>query len=223
MLIEIETFLSAEEVGRLLDLVRDGTFEDGRRTAGAELGAAKINEQLRVGGRESQVIGGILLPAMDRNQDFQSFAWPHRVHLPRLSRYRPGMAYGRHIDNPVMGGRDPIRTDLSLTVFLSEPESYDGGELSLDTPFGEKRVKMGAGGAVVYATTLLHQVLPVTHGERIALVTWIQSLVKQAERRGILHDIAKAREALKLESVADEATGRLLKTQTNLLKMWAEV
>jgi PKHD-type hydroxylase len=160
---------------------------------------------------------------MERNQAFQSFAWPRRLHVPRLSRYRVGMEYGAHIDNPIMGGADPIRTDLSMTLFLSDPTTYEGGELILETAFGEQSIKMPAGGAVVYSTAFLHRVAPVSRGERIALVTWIQSLVKSPDQRQILSDIAIARENLKRTGGDPAALTQLLKIQTNLLKMWSEV
>jgi PKHD-type hydroxylase len=223
MLLQIENFLQAEAVAMLLDLVEQGRFEDGRATAGADLQSVKSNEQLRVTEREGRVIQKVLLPAMERNQAFQSFTWPRRLHVPRLSRYRVGMEYGAHIDNPIMGGADPIRTDLSMTLFLSDPTTYDGGELILETAFGEQSVKMPAGGAVVYSTAFLHRGAPVSRGERIALVTWIQSLVKSADQRQILSDIAIARENLKRTGGDPAALTQLLKIQTNLLKMWSEV
>jgi PKHD-type hydroxylase len=223
MMLQIENFLQAEAVAMLLDLVEQGRFEDGRATAGAELQSVKANEQLRITEREGRVIQKVLLPAMERNQAFQSFAWPRRLHVPRLSRYRVGMEYGAHIDNPIMGGADPIRTDLSMTLFLSDPTTYEGGELILETAFGEQSVKMPAGGAVVYSTAFLHRVAPVSRGERIALVTWIQSLVKSPDQRQILSDIAIARENLKRTGGDPAALTQLLKIQTNLLKMWSEV
>jgi PKHD-type hydroxylase len=223
MLLQIENFLQAEAVAMLLDLVEQGRFEDGRATAGADLQSVKSNEQLRVTEREGRVIQKVLLPAMERNQAFQSFTWPRRLHVPRLSRYRVGMEYGAHIDNPIMGGADPIRTDLSMTLFLSDPTTYDGGELILETAFGEQSVKTPAGGAVVYSTAFLHRGAPVSRGERIALVTWIQSLVKSADQRQILSDIAIARENLKRTGGDPAALTQLLKIQTNLLKMWSEV
>jgi len=107
MMLQIEDFLQAEAVAMLLDLVEQGRFEDGRATAGAELQSVKANEQLRITEREGRVIQKVLLPAMERNQAFLSFAWPRRLHVPRLSRYRVGMEYGAHIDNPIMGGAAP--------------------------------------------------------------------------------------------------------------------
>ncbi len=160
---------------------------------------------------------------MQRNETFRFFAWPLRMNTPLISRYVPGMEYGSHLDNPIMFHRnnEPLRTDLSITVFLSDPESYDGGELSLETQFGEQTVKLSAGDAVVYATTLRHRVTPVTRGTRLAAVAWIQSMVKDHQQRQILFDMFQVRQAIRGTSA--EAAEDLEKCFINLVKMWADV
>ena len=223
MLLTIEKFLADGEVARLLQLAETGEFVDGRGTAGAKLHEVKNNEQLKASEQDARVIQQVVGSAMERSEPFQTFAWPNRVYPPYLSRYSEGMAYGDHIDNPIMGGRDPLRTDLSMTLFLSDPESYDGGELELETTFGTPSVKLKAGDAVVYSTTLRHRVRPVTRGRRIAIVTWIQSLVKGHEQRQVLYDLAKARSGILARLPRGPETELLLQAQTNLLKMWAEV
>lgn len=223
MLLEIHEFLEGSELSALRDVAAQGPFVDGRDTAGLALQDLKVNEQLKPTQEQIRIMNEILQRAMERSRQFHRFAWPHRVSTPLISRYRPGMSYGSHYDNPIMGGRQPLRSDLSITVFLSEAASYEGGELSLETPYGTKTVKLEAGGAVTYSTLLRHQVMPVTRGERLAAVTWIQSLVKDPARRQILGDIAAAREQLRGLAGAEKADDFLHKTHANLLKMWAEV
>lgn len=223
MLLVIESLLNAEETARLAALAETGAFVDGRQTAGAKLHGVKSNEQLKMTEQDARLIQQVLGAAMERNDDFQAFAWPKRIYPPYLSRYREGMEYGPHIDNPIMGGRNPMRSDLSMTLFLSDPASYDGGELEIDTPLGAQEVKLWAGDAVVYSTTLQHRVRPVSRGERIAIVTWIQSLVKSLERRQVLYDLSVARRGIMKQLSRSDETELLLKAQTNLLKMWAEV
>jgi PKHD-type hydroxylase len=223
MLLVIEGFLSRDETARLAELYRTGNFHDGRGTAGVNLQSVKQNEQFKMSEQQARLVREMLSKAMERNEKFQSFAMPKRIHPPLLSRYGEGMEYGSHIDAPIMGGRDPLRSDLSMTLFLSDPGSYDGGELELDTPFGQQRVKLMTGDAVVYSTTLRHSVRPVTRGRRIALVTWIQSHVKSLEKRQILYDLSLARKGLMAQLSRNQETELLLKAQTNLFKMWAEV
>ncbi len=223
MLLTIEKFLTGDEVARLLGLAETGVFVDGRGTAGAKLHDVKHNEQLKMSEPEARAIHQVLGPAMERSEAFQTFAWPKRVQPPYLSRYTAGMEYGDHIDAPILGRRDPLRSDLSMTLFLSDPESYDGGELMLETPFGTPSVKPAAGDAVVYSTTLRHRVTPVTRGQQIAIVTWIQSLVKSLEQRQVLYDLAKARTGIMSRLPRSQETELLLQVHTNLLKMWAEV
>jgi PKHD-type hydroxylase len=133
------------------------------------------------------------------------------------------MEYGGHFDNPILFSRDgePLRSDLSMTVFLSAPEDYDGGELDLDTPFGSRAIKLPAGHAFLYPTTMYHRVAPVIRGTRLAAVTWIQSLVKEPERRQILHDLAQARQAF--QANRPQGGKHLHQAFSNLVKLWSEV
>ena len=233
MLLKIPQLLKAEEVDTLLTLAAQGPFIDGRETAGVLLHDVKHNEQFKATPDQVKMMGGILQQALERDQLLQRFAWPRKVKPPLLSRYAPGMAYGSHYDQPVMGNRDPMRSDMSLTIFLSDPDSYDGGELNLETPFGTHLVKLPPGDGAVYATMMKHQVNPVTRGERLALVTWIQSMIKEPDKRQILFDITSARQALRdakpdtssdAQSEAQETADDLLhKTVANLMRLWAEV
>jgi len=223
MLQRIEQFLNADEVKTLQDLAAHGQFIDGRASAGERVHEVKANEELDRTREQTKLLVEILTPAVQRNETLRFFAWPLRMNTPLISRYVPGMEYGSHLDNPIMFHRnnEPLRTDLSITVFLSDPESYDGGELSLETQFGEQTVKLSAGDAVVYATTLRHRVTPVTRGTRLAAVAWIQSMVKDHQQRQILFDMFQVRQAIRGTSA--EAAEDLEKCFINLVKMWADV
>ncbi|HFD15072.1 MAG TPA: Fe2+-dependent dioxygenase, partial [Rhodospirillales bacterium] len=151
-------------------------------------------------------------------------ALPHRVAVPFYARYRPGMAYGEHVDDPVMGppgGR--YRSDVSITVFLNAPEEYDGGELVIETTYGPRAVKLPAGHAVLYPSSSRHRVAEVTRGERLVAVTWVQSLVRDPARREVLFELDRARRALIEADPAAEPARRVQAAYANLVRMWAEV
>ncbi len=223
MLKYIHGFLEPAAVKTLLSMAETGEMADGHLTTGELLKSAKKNLQLQPTNEQKQQIGAIITKAIERNSDFKNFALPKRVLPPMISRYEPGMEYGSHIDNPIMGGTDHVRTDLSMTVFLSPPDSYDGGELAMETPWGEQEIKLLPGDAVVYATILRHRVKPVTRGARIAILTWMQSFVGDPLKREILHDLDIARRAVMAKDPDSEEYKRLLSASSSLFKMWAEV
>lgn len=223
MILTIPDFLTESEVQSLRDIAAEGKFIDGSTTGGRAGHAIKRNEQLQFTPDHLAVINKLIQAAIQRSAALQVFAWPRRVNTPLISRYGPGMEYGGHIDNPILFSRDgePLRSDVSMTVFLSDPEDYDGGELDLDSPFGPQIVKLPAGHAFAYPTTMYHRVTPVTRGTRLAAVTWIQSLVKEPERRQILFDLAQARQAI--QNNRPGAGKHLHQAFSNLLKLWSEV
>ena len=223
MILPIPNFLKESEVRSLRDIASTGQFVDGSTTGGRAGHAIKRNEQLQFTPDQLAAINKMIQGAIQRSAALQVFAWPRRVNTPLISRYGPGMEYGGHIDNPILFSRDgePLRSDVSMTVFLSDPGDYDGGELDLETPFGPQIVKLPAGHAFAYPTTMYHRVTPVTRGTRLAAVTWIQSLVKEPERRQILYDLAQARQA-----VQENRPGggkHLHQAFSNLVKLWSEV
>lgn len=222
MLIRISEFLDPEAVGRLRDLALSGRFVDGRATAGDRVAGVKRNEQLEPSKEQAAVLGAVLSKAVQNNETFRFFAYPRRMTAPRISRYDVGMEYGSHLDNPIMvrANDNPLRTDLSMTVFLSDPDSYRGGELSLETPFGPQSLKLPAGDAVVYSTTFRHRVVEVTAGTRLVVVGWIESMVSDERERQILFDLWRVRQTLK-ES-PDEAMTHLETCFVNLSKMWCK-
>ncbi len=200
------TVLSQDEVDRLLSGLSAATFVDGKATAKGAAAEVKRNLQLDRGASDWSALDDLIFAALRRNRHFQSFAYPKRVLSPTYSRYEPGMHYGQHIDSAVMGAQ-PMRTDLSVTIFLSPPASYEGGELAIQSSLGEEEVKLAPGEAVVYPSTSLHRVKPVTRGVRMAAVTWVQCSVRDERLRSILYDLNVALEKAEAIPKADGASG----------------
>ena len=194
------------------------TFSDGKLTAHGLAREVKNNLQLTSKGPETDELQNIVISAFRRNAEVQAFALPRRVAAPIFSLYDPGMEYGAHVDNALIGG---IRTDMSVTLFLSRPESYEGGELVIDLPLGSQETKLDAGEAIVYPSNTLHHVAPVIRGTRLAAVTWIQSTVRDERIRAILYDLHKTSVD---PAVANNPSLSLLlgKSYLNLLRYAAE-
>ncbi|MEQ8709311.1 MAG: Fe2+-dependent dioxygenase [Rhodospirillales bacterium] len=222
MLLWLQKLLTPEETGRLRKIGDQATFLDGGATA-PELGrkGVKKNLELKMRSKQQTQVEEIVLAALNRNETFRTAAIPKHIQRPILSKYETGMHYGTHIDNPVQRSPEPMRLDLSLTLFLTEPESYAGGELVLDTGYGEKPVKLPAGDAMLYPTTMLHRVAEVTAGERLAAVTWIQSMVRDQAQRQILYDIAVSTNWVNQVAPETPEFHRLNNARANLLRMWA--
>lgn len=221
MMLILEDFLKPDEVERVWAILAKGETVDGLGTAGEHVRALKRNLEIRPRHLHVQEVQGLLGQAFKRNRDFQAFVIPKRLTPPIFNRYEEGMAYDLHVDNPFGGvGDDQIRSDLSVTVFLTDPADYGGGELYLQTPLGDREVKLAAGGAVVYPTSFLHQVKPVTRGTRTAAIIWIQSHVRDPARREILRDVQAVMDRAHADQTQD--AGLLSKIYSNLLKLWAE-
>jgi PKHD-type hydroxylase len=218
MSFQIVRILESQEVAGVLSALAGQTFVDGKLTAVGPARDVKDNLQADRPDGLPTAADQIVLAALRRNQVFQSFAFARRILLPLFNRYDPGMQYGAHVDSAVMGkGADQIRTDLSMTIFLSDPASYDGGELCLESPFGEQEVKLDAGEAIVYPSTAVHRVAPVTRGIRLAAVTWVQCSVRDEKLRAILFDLKRAVDGAEAAANA-ELTLLLNKTYNNLLR-----
>ena len=223
MLRVIRRILSPDDVAAVRAAAAGGRFADGMQSAGFLVADRKKNEELVLagqGGRDPAV--RMVLQRLWTNKQLQIVARPRRILPPIVSRYRKGMRYGDHMDNVIMGGAQPFRVDCSITVFLSDPASYDGGELTIDTSPGEQRIKLAPGDAVVYPTHFVHRVAEVTRGERLACVTWIESLVRDVGRREVLYDLAVAAERVHRLEPSGEAFMTLEKARFNLLRMWAD-
>lgn len=222
MILTFAEVISADEQQAILAQIAAGDFVDGRQTAGPLLATAKHNEQISRDSAPLQTISNILLGALRRHERFLSAAYPKQLHSLLVSRYREGMHYGPHVDRALMGDATLWRTDLSLTLFLNEPTEYDGGELALESGSGNFKIKLPARALVCYPTGQTHQVLPVTRGERLVVVAWIQSHVRDAGAREALSDLAAALAAMRGQNDHAAAHDLVNKTHINLLRRWAE-
>ncbi len=222
MLIVIPQLLTDDEVKTLAGLAETARFTDGRASAGGYLKGAKNNLQMEATQEQQALLQNTLLGALQRCTEFHDFAVPRHIAAFRINRYRVGMAYGSHLDNPLLGDTETLRSDISMTVFLSDPASYDGGELRLETPFGVEEAKLFPGDAVVYATVVPHEVVEVTRGVRVAVVGWLQSYVRDPARRQILYDMNRARQRLRDTGADQEAVERLVRCYGNLMRMWLD-
>jgi PKHD-type hydroxylase len=198
---------------------------DGKVTAGEQSAQVKRNLQVPEDSPVARELGETLLEALGRNQEFVSAALPLRVFPPLFNRYDAGMAFGAHVDNSIRwAGPVRYRTDLSATLFLSDPSDYQGGELIVEDSYGEHAVKLPAGDMILYPASSLHRVAPITRGSRWASFFWVQSMVKSDERRALLHGLDEAIQGLSVRvGQADPGVVSLTGTYHNLVRMWAEV
>ncbi|WP_369162514.1 Fe2+-dependent dioxygenase [Candidatus Thiodiazotropha sp. LNASS1] len=224
MLVQIDDLLQQAQLDKIDQILSQAEFVDGKLTAGKAAQRVKNNQELKGEPRQMELLIRILTSAMANNVTFRSAVLPYRMADPIFARYQPGMTYGDHVDDPLMGlSGQRFRSDVSMTIFLREPETYEGGELVVRTTFGDKRVKLPAGSAVIYPSSSLHHVAEVTKGERLVALAWIQSYVRDPAKRELLYELDQAREHL-LATVPDtESTGLVDKSYTNLLRMWGDV
>lgn len=224
MLIEVPRLLNAAQLDKIHEVIAAAPFADGKLTAGMAAAKVKRNEELALEPERLQLLYRILMSSVGNNATFRSFVLPNKVADFIFARYQPGMHYGDHVDDPIMGIQGPkFRSDVSMTVFLNSPEHYDGGELVIRTPFGEQRVKLAAGDAVIYPSASVHRVAEVTAGERLVALTWIQSFVKDAAQRELLFELDQAREHLLRSAPEAEHTKFVDRSYANLLRMWTEI
>lgn len=217
---QIIPVLEPSQVGHLMQALRSQPFIDGKATAHGIARDIKNNLQAERKGDSLAGLDQLVSNALFSNSLFQAFAFPNRLRAPIFSRYEPGMNYGAHVDGAIMDDNGkPLRADLSVTLFLSEPETYDGGELVIELPYGEEEIKLAAGEAVVYSSDTVHRVAPVTRGVRMAAVTWVQTAVHDARMRALLFDLQRA-----IQQVEAKEDPKLLlaKSYHNLLRMASE-
>ncbi|MBL6456797.1 Fe2+-dependent dioxygenase [Belnapia sp. T6] len=226
MLLRIEGLLSADKLAEARALLARAPWVDGRVTAGHQSAQVKDNLQIPEGCAEHRALGDLVLGALERNPLFISAVLPQRVFPPLFNRYEGGMAFGAHVDNAIRqitGTASRIRTDVSCTLFLSEPESYEGGELLIEHSYGAERVKLPAGDAVIYPATSLHRVAPVTSGARLASFFWVQSMVRDAGQRALLFDLDMAINRARADLPSGHASPtELTAVYHNLLRRWAD-
>ena len=224
MLLTIPGILDSDTLRMLQQALARAPFVDGKLTAGSSAVKVKNNLELDRNAAERDQLNRVAMNALVENSAFQHAALPLRLATPFFARYQPGMEYGDHVDDPIMGGRgNQYRSDVSATLFLSPRDSYEGGELVIQTPFGPREVKLDAGDAVVYPSSSVHHVAPVTAGERLVMITWMQSMVRDPQRRELLYELHLARESLLDQAPDAPSTTQVDRSYVNLFRMWAEV
>jgi PKHD-type hydroxylase len=226
MLLDIPNVLSAEQVAQARQVLDQAEWVDGRVTAGHQSARAKRNLQLPEDHPAARQLGDVILAALQRNSLFISAALPLRVFPPLFNRYEGGGNFGNHVDNAirqVTGTPLRIRTDLSATLFLAAPEEYDGGELLVEDTYGVHSVKLPAGHLVLYPSTSLHSVRPVTRGARIAAFFWIQSMIRDDGERTLLFDLDNAIQRVSQDNPEHPASVQLTGVYHNLLRRWADL
>ncbi|MEP6790803.1 MAG: Fe2+-dependent dioxygenase [Ramlibacter sp.] len=226
MLLHIPDVLDGPEVQAARALLDAAPWADGRAGAGDQAVQVKNNEQLPHDCEAARTVREMVLRGLDRQPLFLAAALPRKVFPPRFNRYS-GTAnhYGDHVDGAVRFTQagERVRTDISCTVFLSEPDEYDGGELVVRDTFGTQKIKLPSGHAVLYPGTSVHQVTPVTRGQRVACFFWVESMVRSDEQRRLLYDMDMALMQLRREHGESDATVALTGTYHNLLRLWADV
>ena len=222
MIITLHDLITPDELALIKQLVARAGFTEGKATAGELLHKAKNNQQIPWNHPVMKEISALVMQALGRHDTFMSAAQPRRLATMLVSRYQPGMAYGLHVDAPLMAEPNHVRSDVSFTLFLNEPDTYEGGELAFETGSGENAFKLPARSAICYPTGQLHRVRPVESGERLAVVGWVQSLVRETAIRELLHDLSDARERLVGLEGAERALELINKSYYNLLRRHAE-
>ncbi|MCK9918064.1 Fe2+-dependent dioxygenase [Microbacteriaceae bacterium K1510] len=224
MMVHVPNVLTAEQVARCRVVMEKAGWVDGRATAGHQSVQVKNNLQLAEGSPEARELGEMVLAALARSNLFMSAVLPKQVYPPLFNRYDAGMTFGSHVDNAirtVAGAR--LRTDVSSTLFISEPDEYEGGELVVEDTYGAHAVKLPAGDMIVYPATSLHHVTPITRGSRIASFFWTQSMIREEGKRALLFDMDMAIIKLSRDHPQHPSVVELTAVYHNLLRQWAEV
>lgn len=226
MLTIVENVFSKAETTQFLGYLNATEWIDGKVTAGAQSGAVKHNQQLHEQSELAQQLGARILDALARSPVFLSAALPLKIFPPLFNRYQGGEAFGVHVDNAIRhipGTLTRIRTDLSATLFLSEPDTYDGGELIIEDNYGSQNIKLAAGDMVLYPSTSLHRVTPVTRGARICSFFWMQSMVRDNGQRELLFDLDQSIQTLSaIHDSNHSEVVRLSGIYHNLVRRWAD-
>jgi PKHD-type hydroxylase len=224
MLLHLQNILDTAKLDNIRAMLGKVSFVDGKHSAGMAAEQVKNNLEMQQGTQQAQYLDQLVMGSLAENADFRSAALPYRVAQPVFARYTPGMRYGNHVDDPIMGsGPEKFRTDVAVTVFLNTPEDYQGGELVIQSPFGEQRVKYAAGDAVIYPANSVHRVEEVSQGERLVAVVWIQSMVRDAAKRELLFELDQARNTLLQQDAEDPTAQRVDRSYVNLIRRWSEI
>jgi PKHD-type hydroxylase len=228
MFARIPNVLNAEQVRTVRSALDEAAapWVDGRVTAGFQGAPVKNNRQLDEASAMARELGQLVIGQLERHALFISAVLPNRVYPPMFNRYGSGMQFGTHVDGTVRmvpGSPHKLRTDLSATLFIAPPESYDGGELIVENAFGQQSAKLAAGDLIVYSSTSRHRVTPVTRGERLAAVFWIQSLIRDDDRREQLFELDATIQRLTQTGADQESLIRLAAHYHGLLRAWTEI
>jgi len=221
MLVHIKRILGVQELGQLRAGMAAAEFVEGGATAGHQAKRVKQNQQIAAGSPAEQELGRIVLQALQRSPRFMASALPRKLSPPMFSRYTPGMTYGTHVDNAIRM-QPRMRTDISATLFLCEPDSYEGGELVIEDSYGHHSVKFAAGDLVLYPSSSQHRVQPVARGTRDAAVLWVESMVRDERERRVLLDLDNSIQRLLASNAEHPEAGVLTACYHNLLRMWAD-
>ncbi|PIG92597.1 Fe2+-dependent dioxygenase [Gloeocapsopsis sp. IPPAS B-1203] len=222
MILCIDAVLTLDELEQITTKLKVAEFVDGKLTAGWHTKEVKNNTQLKGDSIITQELRPIVHQALQRNRLFQAAIRPKVIRPVLFSYYEPGMYYGYHVDNALMG-IPPMRSDVSLTLFLSSPDTYEGGELVIETSLGEQTFKLAAGSAIAYPSSTLHRVEPVTTGIRLAAITWIQSLIRDSNEREILFDLDTTKQVMFEKYGKTPEFDLICKTHANLLRKWVDI
>lgn len=226
MLLPIPDVLTADQVRYVRERLEGAgdAWVDGRATAGYQGAPVKRNQQIAEHSPVARELGDVIVGAIERHPLFISAALPNQVYPPLFNRYESGMTFGSHVDGAVrvLPNGVKLRTDVSATLFLCDPDEYDGGELVIEDTYGVHQVKLPAGHMIVYPATSLHQVTPVTRGTRLASFFWVQSLVRSDTQRALLFDMDTAIQRLNATGADEAARRSLVGCYHNLLRLWSE-
>ena len=221
MLNILEGVLNKTQLDKARMFIRQGNFKDGSSYVGPYVKTIKKNQELALDKVQASNLNNIVMVSLYRHPTFVKIAFPQKISEPIYAHYTEGMKYGYHVDDAIMGHpTNYFRSDISCTIFLSDPEEYDGGELEILTSAGQQNMKLPAGDAVIYPTTSLHQVTEVTRGERLVAVSWIQSMVPHEEQREILYQFGQSVDLLAKERPGAQITLDLTNIYTNLKRRW---
>ncbi|MCL4107961.1 UNVERIFIED_CONTAM: hypothetical protein GTU68_016989 [Idotea baltica] len=225
MLLPIKAVLSQDEVKQFRDHINPASWEDGKLSAGNQATIVKSNQQLDDSNELTQSLSNNILQRLHTHPTFVSATLPFKLFPPKFNRYQNGGSYGLHVDSSIMTTptQETLRTDVSATLFLSNPDEYEGGELMIETQYGAQEVKLNAGDLIIYPSTTLHEVKPVIKGRRICSILWVQSLIKDSHHREILFELDQSIQTLTIDRGADDAEVRRLSgIYHNLVRQWTE-
>lgn len=223
MLIQLKNVLGPKELVQARQLLSGAKFLDGKLSAGQVAASVKNNQEVAVDDPVLDSLNQLVMGNLVRHKKYQRAALPARVASPFYAVYEQGMEYGEHIDDPIMGQSNRYRSDLAVTIFLNEPDEYEGGELIINLHNQEHAIKYKAGDAVLYPATTRHRVAAVTAGRRMVAVTWVQSMIKDNEQRSLLYELSCAREKLLRKQADEEHTKQVDLVYVNLVRRWSEL